>query len=241
MVDLYKATWATLVYISVPFFIVTLLISEVLDIVFHLLTFGIFHNISVYQPVYEKGCQVAAIEDSFQEKYSEESECPESHYIFKTPERRSPEKVSVQNFVKNQDAYSYGMILRPNPLITPRTRKRKRSPQTLPTIYESDADFVSQTTRRRSLSLFTSTNSTPPSKFDSLKSKATRQIEFPLYREEGGAFHAPNFTTFISGSCSVVGDDEDGEIGGNRNSSSDSIQVTSNVQKKTRRERGYTI
>lgn len=244
MVDPYKAIWATLVYITVPFLMATMLITEALDIFFHLITFGALRYAPPTQPLHEKACQVSVSESPFQEVCSKKSTQVENNFVYKTPTRKSVQSFvtnsSVHNFVGDSDVIKSAWIIRPKPQISPVTRKRKRSPQTLPTIYESDGDSVSQITRARSLSLFTSSApSNRPSTSKQPLFSGTRQLEFPMPKEEGGAFYQP--LNLIAGSCSVVGDGEEAETGYIEHANFNSIQVTSNAQKRLKRNRGYTI
>ena len=241
MVDPYKAIWATLVYITVPFLMATMLITEALDIFFHLITFGALRYAPPTQPLHEKACQVSVSEAPFQEVCSKKSTQVENNFVYKTPTRKSVQSFvtnsSVHNFVEDSDVIKSAWIIRPKPQISPVTRKRKRSPQTLPTIYEADGDSVSQITRARSLSLY-SAPSTRPSTVTLPLYSATRQLEFPMPKEEGGAFYQP--LNLIAGSCSVVGDDEEAETGYIEHAKLN-IQVTLNALKKVKRDRGYTI
>lgn len=242
MVDPYKAIWATLVYITVPFLMVTMLITEALDIFFHLITFGALRYAPPIQPFHEKACQVSVSKAPFQEVCSKKSTQVENNFVYETPVRKSVQSFvtnsSVQNFVQDTDVIKSAWIIRPKPRISPVTRKRKRSPQTLPTIYEADGDSVLQITRARSLSLY-SVPSTRPSTVIQPLFNATRQLKFPMPEERGAAFD--QLPTLTTGSYSVVGDDEEAETGCIEHANFNSIQVISNAQKRVKRNRGYTI
>ena len=123
MVDPYKAIWATLVYITVPFLMATMLITEALDIFFHLITFGALRYAPPTQPLHEKACQVSVSEAPFQEVCSKKSTQVENNFVYKTPTRKSVQKTTIQapqdHLICQQKLHELNRLLQPyNAVVT---------------------------------------------------------------------------------------------------------------------------